>query len=97
MKYIPLALVLALALALGAAGCSKYEVYERNLVYMAEPTFAAEKSRVSELLAQRQRELSQAETSGDPERLKKARAANAEAQGQYKGVEWEAKRRQRNW
>ena len=93
MKYI----LLALALTLAVASCSKYEVYERNLVYMTDPVFAAEKTRVSDLVAQRQRELTQAEASGDSGRIKNARAAFTEAQGQYRGVESEARRRQRTW
>lgn len=93
MKHILLALILALAVA----GCSKYEVYDRNLMYMTDPVFAVERSRVSELMAQRQRELIQAEASGDPERLKNARAAFTDAQGQYKGIESEARRRERHW
>ena len=95
MKYILLALTLALAL--GAAGCSKYEVYERNLTYLADPMFNAEKARVTELLAQRQSELAKAEASGDPERLKKARAAYDEAQGHYRAAEGEDRRRHRSW
>ena len=95
MKYI--LLVLTLALALGFAGCSRYEVYERNLVYMNAPVFAAEKSRVADQLAQSQRELVQAEASGDPAWIKKAKAAYADAQGQYKAVEWENRSRERSW
>ncbi len=95
MKYILLALTLALAL--GFAGCSRFEVYERNLVYMTAPVFAAEKARVADQLALCQRELVQAEASGDAARIKKAKAAFADAQGQYKAVEWESRSRERSW
>jgi len=91
MKYAILAL--ALALAPGLAGCSKYEVYERNLQYMNAQTLAVEKEIVFKEYDAAQAEFNQAMSSGDTARIEKAKARYKEASTKYKDILWEERRR----
>jgi len=91
MKYM----LFAIAVTMASMGCSKHEVYERNLQYMTAQTFQAEKAMAAKHLQEAQNSLAQAQTSSDPERIKKAQAAFIEADGRYKGIEFEERRRSR--
>ena len=88
---------MALAILLAAAGCSQYEVYQRNLQYMNTETYQAEKSMTAKRLDEAQAALAKAEASGNPEEIKKARANFKDAKAQAMSVEAEDRRRSRNW
>jgi hypothetical protein len=92
MKYALMALALALCLA--AVGCAN-EVYERNLQYMTAPTYEAEKVIIAKRLDEAQAELSKAQASGDPERIKKATADFNVAKAKARSIDNEERRR--NW
>lgn len=87
---------LALALALAASGCAN-EVYERNLRYMTTDTLQAEKAAVSKRLDEAGQELAKAEATGDPARIKHAKAKYEEARSRYRSFESEERRRNRAW
>ena len=90
-------LFLVIAVLLVAAGCSKFEVYERNLQYMTMETYQSEKTLVSKQYQEAQLMLAKAETSGNPEEVEAARSTFADAKAKAKAVEWEERRRNRAW
>lgn len=90
-------LFLAMAVLLLAAGCSKFEVYERNLQYMTMETYQSEKVLVAKQYQEAQLALAKAETSGNPEEIKKARSDFNDAKTKAKAVECEERRRNRIW
>ncbi|MFZ5425578.1 MAG: hypothetical protein ACOZEN_01280 [Thermodesulfobacteriota bacterium] len=91
MKY----LLFAMAVLLASAGCSKHEVYERNLQFMTQETFQAEKAVAAKQYQEAQNEFAQAQASGDKDRIAKAKSRFLDAQSKYKGIEWEERRRNR--
>ena len=93
MKYA----LMALAVLLAAAGCSKYEVYERNLQYMNTETYQTEQGIVAKRLEEAQSDLTKAQASGNPEEIKKALAAFNDAKAKFKSVDDENRRRNRGW
>jgi len=93
MKYI----LLGMTVLLLAVGCSKFEVYERNLQYMTTETYQSEKVLVAKEYQEAQLALAKAETSGNPEVIKKARANFIDAKTKAKAIEWEDRRRSRTW
>lgn len=97
MKHVLHAIFLALALALACAGCGKYEVYERNLVYMTQDTLVAERAVVEKRLETAQSALSSAEASGDDVRINQAKAEYKDAAQQKRILDSEIKRRARGW
>lgn len=88
--------LIALAICLAVAGCAN-EVYERNLQYMAPPTYAAEKVIVAKRLEEAQQALALAQTSGDQELIKKARRDYEAARSKARSVEFEERRRNRGY
>jgi len=90
-------LVLAMTVLLLAAGCSKFEVYERNLQYMTMETYQSEKVLVDKQFQEAQLALAKAETSGNPEEIKKARSTFTDAKTKARAIEWEERRRNRTW
>ena len=95
MRHFLIALTVSLVLAV--AGCSSHEVFERNLIYMTAAEFQSQKEFAASRFEQAQRDLAQAQVSGDLARLKAAKAEFDEAKGILKAVEWESRRRQRAW
>lgn len=93
MKY----LLLGISVLLLAVGCSKFEVYERNLQYMTMETYQSEKVLVGKEYQEAQLALAKAETSGNPEVIKKARATFNDAKAKARAIEWEDRRRNRTW
>jgi len=93
MRYLLIAMVIALA----SAGCSRYEVYERNLQYMTPETFQIEKDVVTKQYQKAQNDLAQAQASGDKARIADATREFKDVQSKYKSFEWEERRRNRNW
>lgn len=91
MKYV----LFALAVVFAASGCSKYEVYERNLQYMTMETFEAERSIAIKELEQAQSELAEAQASGDKARIAKATEKYKLAWEKAKSVNAEERRRNR--
>lgn len=92
-KYAPL----ALAVLLAAAGCGRYEVYERNLQYMNASTYQAEKATVAKQTEEAREALNKAETSGNPAEIRKARETYKEVMGRARAIEMEDHRRSRTW
>lgn len=90
-------ILICLLFFLGMAGCSKYEVYERNLNYMTAPVLAEEKALVGKDLDAARDVFSQAQASGNQERLKKAQEDLRDVQSKVKAIEKEERRRTRNW
>jgi hypothetical protein len=90
-------LVLIMAVCLVLAGCSKFEVYERNLVYLTDASLQEQRTAAMDRLEKAQLNLTQAQSSGDPARMKTAKAEYDEAFGRAKAVEMEERRRHRGW
>ncbi|GAB6037253.1 hypothetical protein JCM15519_18120 [Fundidesulfovibrio butyratiphilus] len=95
MKHVLYALFLALTLI--CAGCGKYEVYERNLVYMTQDTLIAERAALEKRLEAVQTELSQAEASDDSDRVVTVRKEYKTLAQQKRILDREFKRRARGW
>jgi len=93
MKHLLPVLVLLLALA----GCSKYEIYERNMHYVTSDTLQAEKGIVVERYQKAQTALSKAEATGNFELIRPAQAEFQDAKQQLKVIEDEERRRARGW
>lgn len=78
MNMIRFALVL-LALVLSASACSKYDRYERNVVFFSDRMLDQEINVRREALSSADRALAEVSASGDKERIAKARSADEEA------------------
>ena len=89
-------LLLSLVL-LCLAGCSKYEVYERNLNYMTAPVLAEEKILVAKDVEDAQAALAKAQATGNQELIKKAQGDLRDVSGKAKAIEKEERRRSRGW
>lgn len=95
MKHVLHAIFLALILV--CAGCGKYEVYERNLVYMTQDTLIAERTALEKRLETAQAAMTQAESSGDSDRINKTKAEYKDLAQQKRIIDSEIKRRARGW
>lgn len=96
-KPFLIALSLLLLLGLALAGCSKLEVYDRNLQYMTSTTFQAEKEALARDMEAAQAQLAQAQASGDPQRIKDAQARVKDLESKARSINWEDRRRNRTW
>lgn len=91
MKHV----IVALAVLLLAAGCSKYEVYGRNLQYLTTETFEIEKNTVVKELDEANSELAAAQASGDQARIANANERYKLVYERAKVVNSEERRRNR--
>lgn len=93
MKYYAFALLMLLALA----GCSKYEVYERNMNYVTADTLQSEKAIVLQRVQKAQVELSRAQATNNFEIIRPAERELNDALQQLRVIEQEERRRARGW
>ena len=96
-KSILITLSVVLLLGLALAGCSKLEVYDRNLQYMTSTTFQAEKEALARDMEIAQAQLAQAQASGDAQRIKDAQSRVKDLESKARSIKWEERRRNRTW